>query len=395
MQDLSHDNPAFESREMERSSQAIESLMEDIVSSPELKEVLESTSEKLRPQTIGLAIEATIVFRDKDQIKAYLYAIKPELTLLEDYTGASSPFEKKKISIMIQQVIDQLGIQDIPENEKNDAVFNFIRKNFIEDGYYFHGFNGAFETSIKEHGLNPSERFWDAEELAEMDELGKRVGATGLLGWGTINSENKTSIANNPAVIYRYANSSPEWFAQFVAEGWHIRGADLGYDSDAYNRRDYTAARQNIELLCDELSSRDEAAIAQQLAYPNLTSHERDSIIQFFEKYWYICTGPNSHPSLALIDKKALGHDSDAFESFDESRAILEEIEGDTSLEASVSFLLDAQHIDKQITTTVPPENLHILTLPDYETIYPHANTRHALANTALQVSTSPKNTSY
>jgi hypothetical protein len=94
--------------------------------------------------------------------------------------------------------------------------------------------------------------------------------------------------------------------SSIIDNGFNIifRSIDKVVDKKAYYKKDYSAARKNIDLFCDKLMSNEEDIKAGK-KYPNITEEQRESIINFFEKYWeLLCNNKDSKPKVALIPKK-------------------------------------------------------------------------------------------
>ena len=271
-------------KEDDRATQPLEERMSQILNSERFAEQLAQFPDDQREKAVGWAIEYMTLMREDDDSGLSDYMGKMKRVASE--SKSHPELSRNKADALIDTVAKKLDITDIETDDAKEQLVTYFRQNAVEDGYYYHSFNGTFTDSIREHGLDPNIRNWDIDELRKIAAIGQRVGIGRLFGWAFINSEGKISVGNETDNIYPYADSSPEWFAQFIAEGSHIPHKDPRFDKKAFAKRDYEAAKQNLELLCDTLSSRDEADVAAQRAYPNLTLEERVELLQFFEKHW-------------------------------------------------------------------------------------------------------------
>lgn len=163
---------------------------------------------------------------------------------------------------------------------------NIIIDNYINNGYYFHSTNGAFQESIKNNGLIIKNKPWNLKELEEIKNIFSHHGKSDI--FGLYQGEEKTPIhlSTNLLSSSYYAISSPTWFLHFVSGG--MKNND--YDKEAYRNRDYDSCLKNILNLIEEY---------------NLTKEESNKVIEFFNKYYNIL-GLNTEPILLLIKRNVV-----------------------------------------------------------------------------------------
>lgn len=288
---------------------------------------------------------------------------------LEDCYNSNNK-ENIRTNILISHIAKKLDIENINEAEGKNKIFKYFNEHYEKDGYYYHGFNGAFKKSIIENGLNPNTRFWDWNDLKEINNILTPAGIGMGMGWGFLNSVDKVSLSDTTENTYRYAAVSPEWFAQFVCEGFHIPHNDSNYDKKAFNKRDYPAARKNIDLLCESLMSRKDEDIIARKAYPNITAIEKNKILDFFEKYWKIFASKESDPKVALVKRTSINRSMNSYDSFESFKTEMDnrgiEI---TSLEDAVDLMISSREHDGQFKNTISAEDIKIVDLPDYRKV--------------------------
>lgn len=320
----------------------------------------ECPDEESRAKLIGLAVEYCVLHPDCAGFDTFISV--PDLHNL--------PI-KQRAALLVRSIAHKLDIAEADIPSADFLIFSYFKENVVKKGYFYHGFNGNFEDEIVKQGLRTKNRLWEWEELYEIAAIGKRAGVGMLLGWLDLNCENRVSCAATTGNLYRYSVASPEWFAQFVSEGFHI--PNQKNKKGAFYRRDYQTARQNIEELCERLSSRNEDDIRAGKAYPNITSEEKDKLLDFFEKYWKIFTGERSLPRAALISRLALQEDVLPFETLDDYKTFLKDAKLPADIESIIEscLLLDDGNNDIQVGHDISPENLRIIELPAYEKVNP------------------------
>lgn len=214
-----------------------------------------------RDWVIGELIRFLVLFPETDDLTECLHELAGKQDEYHDF--------------LLRSIVRTLGLTSPFTLEKRKSILRYWFERTNLDGYMFHSFNGSLESSIRTHGIHPDERAWDPQDLRKIQAIGKLRGFSLLLN-GT-EDIGKIYVGSYYDKIYGYARSSPEWFAQFVAEGRN----GSGYDRTAYYRRDYARAKENILLLCEEIKR-------ESLLYsrPPLSVEEECEILSFFEKYW-------------------------------------------------------------------------------------------------------------
>jgi len=342
------------------------------LNSKETLEVIKSFSEENRDKIVGEALYYLTLFPENTSLEKYLKELKDNEHLAK--WGDSLKFQQKKIELLIVSATEALGLKDPESPEAKEKIYEYFVKKHYAEGYFFHSFNGVFDGSVREKGLDPKTRQWDWEELNHLRAICSRAGESRILGWGDLNCQGKVSIADYTDNLYRYGIASPEWFAQFTAEGRHIP-VEMPYDKKAYYKRDYPAAKKNVTMMCDRLMSRQEADIKARKAYPNITAEERDYVMSFFEKYWQILAAENSGPKCALIRRSAIDRDTPHAKTYREHCEFAKELNfDDYSLEEAVYLLTAPSEHDTQIEEPISPENILIVDLPEYRKVHPDNN---------------------
>ncbi len=333
-------------------------------------EQINAFPEDIRNLMVGEIVEYCILMQDSHNIDVpgymnRLQAIGP----LPKQFGSSMDYKKAKLTMLIQMVTEKLALQELESNESKEKIYSYFANNFIKNGYLFHSFNGAFEENIRSEGLDPNKRIWDQEELDDISGICAKAGEPRVLGWENLNSRGQVSLSDNVKNLYNYGLASPEWFAQFVSEGFHIP-IEEPYDKKAYYKQDYKAARRNIELLCERISSRDEGDIKARKAYPNITETEKEKILAFFERHWKMLVTENSQPKCALIKRSALGLDRSTADTYAEySKLGLPNGTNDQFVQ-SIGLMLLSSHNDLQLDKSIPLEEIKIVSLPEYNSIH-------------------------
>lgn len=314
---------------------------------------------KQRPKVIGLTLEYGILHPDLFRVEDFLRGLKIEG---EGQEAASW--------LMANSVADKLDV-DLDLVTSKEKIFDYFVKQTVTDGVYYHGFNGVFEDQITKQGLSPGVRLWDWAELEKVAAIGAKAGNGMLLGWGMLNSKGRTSYTATTRDVYRYATASPEWFAQFVAEGFHIPIDPA--KKEAFYRRNYKTARQNVIDVCNRMQSAKAEDVMAKKAYPNMSDEDRESLLNFFEKYWNLLVGPKSQPCVALIEREAVLGGKYPSETFAHISRVDRKTPEDEPISDAIDFMraMDGMHIDQQTKLHVPPSKIAVVRLPEYTRVFP------------------------
>ena len=128
----------------------------------------------------------------------------------------------------------------------------------------YHGFNGYFTNSIKQHGLDA--RYQNNPHIEPIYKIFKRVGA----GTQTARFKNdqKNYVTPNPHVAYLHSKITPKWFCYFNDK-----------NCQAYINHDYDEAKKNLFSFT---------------GHEKLNANERTIITNFFDTWWKKLATPNS-----------------------------------------------------------------------------------------------------
>lgn len=187
-------------------------------------------------------------------------------------------------------LLDKFDIfyDDLNDERIEKKLQDYIADRFFGTEYKFHGFNVVFLDSIIEHGIDPNSKFEDQAELNMINDLFKRHGVELILGWQQLNCNGKVSYTDSACNAYYYATNSPEWFAQFTGQGFAFN-PEGKYSKNAFVRRDYDAASNNLMTLMEER---------------DFSIDEKDCVMSFFNKYWGLYVNDKTKPMLCIIPSK-------------------------------------------------------------------------------------------
>lgn len=201
--------------------------------------------------------------------------------------------------LSVDQAIVDLELVEVDSPEAKKAIYNYLIDQGLKGRFLLHAFNGVFEESINQYGLDPDIRIFDQEELDAVQNISDTRSNATLLGWQK-SSRGKVYLLGiteetMDSPIYRYALSSPEWFAQFCQGGSRFVKDDR-FDNEAFMRRDYEASKRNIEIYLSDHS-------------PSINEADRATIWAMFEQYWSIFASLEPAPKLAVINALAIKND--------------------------------------------------------------------------------------
>ena len=356
-------------KSLEHSEHSIEHRLGEFLASEPFLATLWEYPDETRDSALGFAMEYFLADPTPEHVQDYLHDLCIRVIDSERKGFGSSGAFQNRFSLMVQHLLHHKGL-NVSKLEDAENIFTLINE-LAGNTHTYHAFNGTFLKSIQQHGLQPEMRAWDWDRLRPVDSILKRVGIGMGLGWANINSRGKTSLGDDPGNVYRYAIASPEWFAQFVAEGFHIPAREP-YDKNAFYRRDHTAARKNVELFCDRtMKQSTPERVASGRGYPNMTAEEKELVLSFFEEYWAKLCGSNSAPMVALMKKASIGITIPTFSSYQAwINWTSKHLSGGASFEEYMRYCLASSHHDQQIHHAIPPESLMIINLPDYQTVH-------------------------
>lgn len=362
----------------------------ELLNADEMLEQVRLFEEGSRARVIGDLVEFCTIFSDAElpDLKLCLDNLTKTDCLVHpdkypdghEYAG-----EQWKYSAFVYAAAKRLGLSETESEDSQRKLFDFFNaRKHGPNAYYYHGFNAVFEGSIKENGLDPNIRAWDWQELEDIQRICGKAGYTRAIGWSDLNCKSKISITDDPQFIYQYACTSPEWFGQFAAEGSHMNGE--GIDKTAFYRKDYDAARRNVEIFCDKMTDSTDEDISQKKSWPNISAEDKQQVLDFFEKYW-AKFAKNDSPRVALCRKNAVSPDGSKNLTFDEfiargfATGYDHGINGGEERPATTDEIIQVlcgenlcsyfRANDKQIDHRIGSSNITVITLPEYSDIFP------------------------
>ena len=253
-------------------------------------------------------------------------------------------------------------------SDGNEGSTKKVEDYFIKfdlSGVFFHGFNGAFEDSVRGVGLSAEKRDWDWEEWEAIESLLNNVGLPRHLGLGKLD-QGHISVAATPRDSYSYACGSPEWFMLFIGRF---------SESKLFIYRDYKSVKQDLEILLEKNSKPRKKSATEY--WPSLSSSDCEKVRIFFEKYWKIFANEKAKPKLAIFSSENQKQPTD---SLDRLRDVKRRIYGnpqsdsraDLNFRKIIASMIPGNHgtIGHRLDESVDPSILHIVDLPDPKVVY-------------------------
>lgn len=144
-------------------------------------------------------------------------------------------------------------------------------------------------------------------------------------------------------------------------------------DKTAYRRRDYQAAKENLETYIRAHSTANQTDINARRAYPNITKGERQEILVFFEKYWQQFAGPGSEPKVAMIKRSTFFSAREVNEFYTWEKFLSDSSKYNLTDSQQLQFMIGHAFsgVDIGVSESIAPENIVIANLPKYDTVHP------------------------
>ncbi len=232
--------------------------------------------------------------------------------LIENYK--KEEIEKIKIYIMIylimtrsDNLLDKFMVELKSKIESDigfinfdycDYVIDFIYKNkvlnninevlvnYIENGYYYYGYNSVFLDFIRENGLSTTKKMWNEDEILEIKKIFNKRKINDIFGLYIFGKTPNCLYYNLNEAIYNAINS-PRWFMHFTTGGYNVND---NYFKNAYLNNNYDEMLYNVKKMC---------------SVGRLNKEETNIILEFFNKYYKMFCINNSADVL-FIKKKSL-----------------------------------------------------------------------------------------
>ncbi|MEI6553308.1 MAG: hypothetical protein WCO09_01960 [bacterium] len=326
-----------------------------------------------RGEIVGAVTEYFILHPDGFDVDWYI----------DQLVNQDSKYDVKTGDLLIESVMRKFpngdSINDDLSPERVKSIYLYIYDTMVRNGFVFHGFNGAFEESIREQGLSTEKRFRSKQDLDEVADIGHayNVNLLGLhsayIGIDRQTSSGKVYYDTQPKFFYSYATRSPEWFDYFCT-GQGKAG------NTSFPRRDYESAKINIDDIIEKIKSKAEEG--KDTGYRSFTPEDEKKIRDLFESSWQDLASEGVGLRVALIKRESIIQDP----SFKTHEYNLRTMEYEQALERQKNLalpsvpkkpkdLLDTLLFrisgagNEHTKHSISPENLVIVDLPSYDKV--------------------------
>lgn len=323
-------------------AEKIKQNLESYFSSKILARHIETASKgdfELKSEFIGDIVQYGILFPDATPDDIDKYANAQSINRSQRHYDGGLWQGTQKAMLITKEVARTLGIAPDNIEEHKEDIARYVYDHYETNGFVFHGFNSAFEGSIKQYGLSTEEREQDNSEIQKIESLFIGHGVEYMTGARTVQKENSYFVSDTPSVSYSYAKSSPEWFEYFTGGG------------HTFINRDYEAAQHYVQ---------------KRTAEAGMNSSNQQYVMDFFERHWKLLA-ENATPMLALVKRSAIDYAPDDFTSEYKIQTTTWDGKPEPITAAEIVQSLLSQHanvVDREIHKTAPPESITMITLP-------------------------------
>lgn len=179
-------------------AEKIKQNLESYFSSKILARHIETASKgdfELKSEFIGDIVQYGILFPDATPDDIDKYANAQSINRSQRHYDGGLWQPTQKAMLITKEVARTLGIAPDNIEEHKEDIARYVYDHFRTNGFVFHGFNSAFEGSIKQYGLSTEEREDDNSEIQRIESLfiGNSVGS--LTGARTVQKENSYFVS--------------------------------------------------------------------------------------------------------------------------------------------------------------------------------------------------------
>ena len=250
---------------------------------------------------------------------------------------------------IIQQICKNLQIENVEDKEEKKKFLNYIYKQLVVEGYYFHGTNALYKENILEKGLSSNEIPLMIKEIKEINDIFEKyhlyMNFEGKIRELKLHQYYVTDVIR-PAVMYAF--QSPEYLSRFCSNGYHMEDTKR-FDREAFWRRDYKVCKQNLEELLKEYQ---------------FVKEDMEIVLTNFDRLWEANVKTDTFPALFIGKKKNIGRDSS-----DKYTMICNEIENYSIKDMLLLFKAGDNIRDKRLSD-INKESLSCVVLPNVNQMY-------------------------
>ena len=282
-----------------------------------------------------------IIINDEDLFPKYLEKIRMLLKKLNEHNEIKGGIVK----LIIKMCGYKLGIEDFENTNNKIKITNYIYEKYIKEGYLYHAFPSCFIDEVKEKGLDINTYYRYFDELKEINEIFAKYRIDDVI----------TKSFEGPHLAFTdsffmasfYANSSP-MYLQEICENID-NNVKPKIDLEAFVLKKYNRSLSNIDYITRK---------------SEMTSSEKNKIMDFFKKEWDDLKIVNNMPTIALVKRSLLGKDN-----LYHYEGILS-MANDADLFTMVYKVLDTGFNDVKVTDSISKENIRLVNIEPISNYY-------------------------
>ncbi len=259
--------------------------------------------------------------------------------------------KKCKVSLSFEDLLcrcDNALFKNIvsKNNGKKDKCLITLKKNFIDKGYCFHGFNNQFEDQILKHGLSGDLNCCNTSEMLKIDNIFRNYNMNGVFqqNWSYQQNPNFFTTDNFGAAYY-YSVLSPVFMSRLVSNGNYMLNENV-FDRTAFIQRDVNACINNINAL---------------LTKYDVLATDSDYIKKYIENYLEFLFQCKDNLKIAFFPRSEINRDFS--DNYDKAILMQSELSIDQLLKIAIKPSFE---IDRHQNTTYDSSIISSITIPNY-----------------------------
>ena len=177
-----------------------------------------------------------LIIQDESFLTNYLENLDRLYKKIDSFDGLEVGISK----LICKMVSIKLHVKDIKERDRDREIIKYIYHNYIEEGYYIHGFNTSYSDSIMENGFIPEIYQNYYSRYIELNKILKKYKLSCIL---KDFSSNKVSFTDDFVLACYYSNYAPMFFYQFLVKNKIIKNKK----NDLYLEDNYNELMKNLK----------------------------------------------------------------------------------------------------------------------------------------------------
>ena len=222
-----------------------------------------------------------LIIQDIEYFSDYLIHLNRLYLKIDSFDGLEIGISK----LICKMVSIKLHIQDMENIDSQKEIIRYIYHQYLEEGYYIHGFNTSYTKSIQEYGFVPEIYQNYYLDFLKLNQILQKYGLSPIT---KDFSSNVVSFTDDVVLGCYYSNYAPMFFYKFLNQTNMFK---LKSQRDAYLEDNYFIIMRRLK---------------RYLSFHMFSKKDREFILELVKREWMFLHQVPKKVSLLLVKRRKI-----------------------------------------------------------------------------------------